>query len=69
MSRGLYFDEVYTFFTATLFHKWNLDPEIVHIICYSDDPDGATPDEKRIAAEFELDLESYEKALDKVMNS
>lgn len=83
--------------TATLFHKWNLDPEIVHIIRYSDDPEGATPDEKRLAAElkavretvmpngeitedsiatakdtieeFELDLESYEKALDKIMNS
>jgi len=83
--------------TATLFHKWNLDPEIVHVIRYSDDPDGATPDEKRLAAElkavretvmpngemtdesiatakdtieeFALDLESYEKALDKVMNA
>jgi HD-like signal output (HDOD) protein len=82
--------------TATLFHSWNLDPEIVHIIRYSDDPDGATPDEKRVSAqlkairetvmpngeitddsiatakdtieEFELDLASYEKALEKVMN-
>ncbi len=83
--------------TATLFHKWNLDPDIVHIIRYSDDPEGATPDEKKMAAElkavretvmpngeiteesiaiaketieeFELDLEAYEKALEKVMAS
>jgi len=82
--------------TATLFHRWNLDPEIVHIIRYSDDPDGATPDEKRMAAqlkavretvmpngeitddsiatakdtieEFGLDMQSYERALDKVMS-
>jgi HD-like signal output (HDOD) protein len=83
--------------TATLFHRWELDPEIVHIIRYSDDPEGATPDEKRLAAElkavretvmpngeitedsiavaketieeFDLDLESYEKAVDKILNS
>ncbi len=82
--------------TATLFHRWNLDPEIVHIIRYSDDPEGATPDEQKMAAElkavretvmpngeitddsiatakdtieeFGLDLESYEKALEKVMD-
>ena len=81
--------------TATLFHHWNLDPDIVHIIRYSDDPDGTYEDEKEMAAklkviretvmpngeiteesiatakdtieEFELDLESYERALDKVM--
>ena len=81
--------------TATLFHHWNLDPDIVHIIRYSDDPEGTYEDEKEMAAklkviretvmpngeitpesiatakdtieEFELDLESYERALDKVM--
>lgn len=83
--------------TATLFHRWNLDPEIVHIIRYSDDPEGATPDEQRMAAElkavretimpngditdesiatakdtieeFGLDIASYEKALEKVMDA
>ena len=83
--------------TATLFHRWNLDPEIVHIIRYSDDPEGATPDEQRMAAElkavretvmpngeitdesiatakdtieeFGLDMASYEKALEKVMDA
>jgi len=83
--------------TATLFHRWNLDPEIVHIIRYSDDPEGTNPDEQRMAAqlkavretvmpngeitddsiatakdtieEFGLDMETYEKAVDKVMNS
>jgi HD-like signal output (HDOD) protein len=38
--------------TATLFHQWGFDPEIVHIIRYSDDPEGATPDEKQMAAEL-----------------
>jgi HD-like signal output (HDOD) protein len=83
--------------TATLFHAWGLDPDVVHIIRYSEDPEGANPDEQRMAAqlkvvresvmpngeiteesiataketieEFELDLEAYEKALDKVLNS
>jgi len=83
--------------TATLFHHWNLDPDIIHTIRYSDDPDGTYEEEKEMAAElkviretvmpngeiteesiavakdtieeFELDLESYEKALDKVMNA
>ncbi len=82
--------------TATLFHHWNLDPDIIHTIRYSDDPDGTYEDEREMAAElkvvretvmpngeiteesiaiakdtieeFELDLESFEKALDKVMN-
>lgn len=81
--------------TATLFHNWNLDPDIVHIIRYSDDPEGTYEDEKEMAAklkviletvmpngeiteesiamakdtieEFGLDLESYERALDRVM--
>jgi len=83
--------------TATLFHEWNLDPDIIHIIRYSDDPDGTYEEEKEMAAElkviretvmpngeineesialakdiieeFELDLESYEKALDKVLSA
>jgi len=83
--------------TATLFHKWGLDPDIVHIIRYSDDPEGTGPDEQKMAAElkviretvmpngeitedsiatakdtieeYSLDLESYEKALEKMENS
>jgi len=84
--------------TATLFHRWNLDPDIVHIIRYSDDPEGASlPEEQRMAAElkavretvmpngeitdesiatakdtieeFGLDMASYEKALEKVMDA
>jgi len=83
--------------TATLFHAWGLDPDVIHIIRYSEDPEGANPDEQRMAAqlkviresvmpngeiteesiatakdtieEFELDLEAYERALDKVLNS
>ncbi len=38
--------------TATLFHKWNLDPNIVHIIRYSDDPEGTTEDDRRMAAQL-----------------
>ncbi|QOP45575.1 HDOD domain-containing protein [Sulfurimonas paralvinellae] len=83
--------------TATLFHKWGLDPEVVHIIRYSDDPEGTGPEEQRMAAElkavretvmpngeitdesietaketieeFDLDLESYEKALEKILEA
>ena len=83
--------------TATLFHRWGLDPDIVHIIRYSDDPEGTGPDEQRMAAElkavretvmpngeiteesiataketieeFELDLELYENALEKILNT
>jgi len=82
--------------TATLFAKWNLDPAIVKIIRYCDDPyDAAKGDEKKMAAElkairetvmpngeitdesiatakntieeFGLEMQSYEKALEKVM--
>jgi len=82
--------------TATLFTKWELDPNINHIIRYSDDPEGASlPEEITMAAqlkavretvlpngditeesvavakdtieEFSLDMEGYEKALDKVL--
>ena len=83
--------------TATLFHKWNLDADIIHTIRYSDDPEGTVEEEREMAAElkavretvmpngeiteasiataketieeFGLDLESYEKALEKVLNN
>jgi len=83
--------------TATLFHAWNIDPDIIHTIRYSDDPDGTYEEEKELAAElkvvretvmpngditeesiaiakdtieeFDLDLEAYERALDKVLNN
>lgn len=82
--------------TATLFHKWNLDSNIIHTIRYSDDPEGTVEEEREMAAElkavresvmpngditeasiataketieeFGLDLASYEKALEKVLN-
>lgn len=80
--------------TATLFTKWNFNPDIVHLIRYSDDPEGAVADDRVMAAElkavretvmpngeitdesiataketieeFGLDLESYERALERV---
>ncbi len=83
--------------TATLFHNWNLDPDIIHLIRYSDDPEGTVDKDREMAAElkavretvmpngeitdesiataketieeFGLDLESYERALDRVLNS
>lgn len=83
--------------TATLFHHWNLDPNIIHTIRYSDDPEGTYEEEKEMAAElkviretvmpngeiteesiaiakdtieeFELDLDSYEKALEKILDA
>jgi HD-like signal output (HDOD) protein len=83
--------------TATLFHKWNLDADIIHVIRYSDDPEGTSEEEREMAAElkavretvmpngeiteasiaiaketieeFGLDLESYEKALEKVLSN
>jgi len=82
--------------TATLFRHWNFDPEIIHVIRYSDDPEGTVEDDRKMAAElkavretvmpngeiteesiataketieeFALDLESYERALDRVLN-
>lgn len=81
--------------TATLFHKWNFDPDTIHVIRYSDDPEGTIDEDREMAAElkviretvmpngeitdesietaketieeFNLDLENYERALDKVM--
>ena len=83
--------------TATLFHHWNLDPDIIHTIRYSDDPEGTYEEEQEMAAElkviretvmpngeiteesialakdtieeFELDLNSYEVALEKVLSA
>jgi len=83
--------------TATMFHKWNFDPDVIHVIRYSDDPEGTTGEDKEMAAalkviretvmpngeitdesieiaketieEFNLDLESYERALEKVLNA
>lgn len=83
--------------TATLFHNWNFDPDIIHIIRYSDDPEGTIEEDREMAAElkavreaitpngeitdesiaiakdtieeFELDLDSFENALEKVLNS
>lgn len=83
--------------TATLFHNWNLDPNVIHIIRYSDDPDGTYENEKEMAAElkairetvnpngeitdesieiaketieeYQLDMQSYERALERVMSA
>ncbi|MBU1990077.1 HDOD domain-containing protein [bacterium] len=83
--------------TATLFNNWNLDPNIIHVIRYSDDPDGTYDDEKVMAAilkavretvlpngeiteesiaeakdtieEYELDLQGYEKAVEKILEA
>ena len=83
--------------TATLLNRWNLVPDIVHLIRYSDDPDGANEYEREMAAQlkavreavttqgeiteesillakdtiltFKLDMEGFEGALNRVMNS
>ncbi|MEN8302640.1 MAG: HDOD domain-containing protein [Campylobacterota bacterium] len=83
--------------TATLFHNWKFDSDIIHIIRYSDDPDGTDGEYREMAAElkavreavmpngeitdesiatakdtieeFRLNLESFENALKKVLNS
>ena len=44
--------------TATLFTKWKFDPDTVHIIRYSDDPEGANPDEVKMAAYLKAIRES-----------
>jgi len=82
--------------TATLFRNWNFDPEIIHVIRYSDDPEGTMEEDREMAAElkairetvmpngeiteesietaketieeFELDLVSYERALERVLD-
>ena len=83
--------------TATLFNNWHLDPQIIHVIRYSDDPEG-TMDEDRVMAaqlkairetvmpngeitdesiataketieEFDLEMTSYEKALEKLLEA
>ena len=83
--------------TATLFYKWNFDPELIHIIRYSDDPEGTHGEEQEMAAilkairetvtpngevtddsiaiakdtieEFNLDLEGYERALERLLEN
>lgn len=84
--------------TATLFNKWGLDPEIVHVIRYSDDPEGCSHErETQLAAylkavrecvlpngditeesialaketieEYELDLEAFENAVQRVQGA
>ena len=83
--------------TATLFYNWNFDPELIHIIRYSDDPEGTHGEEREMAAilkviretvmpngeitedsiavakdtieEFDLDLEGYERALDRMLEN
>lgn len=81
--------------TATIFHKWNFNADMVHVIRYSDDPEGTIEEDKEMAAylkairetvlpngditeasiataketieEFDLDLDTYEMALEKVL--
>ncbi|RUM62433.1 MAG: histidine kinase [Sulfurimonas sp.] len=83
--------------TATLFNHWHFEPEMIHLIRYSDDPDGTYGEERAMAAElyairetvlpdgsmtaesitrakeiieeFELDLPSYERALEHVLEA
>lgn len=83
--------------TATIFHQWNFNEDVVHIIRYSGDPEATVEDNKEMAAylksiretvlangsitdesiataketiaDFNLDLESYERALEKVLAS
>jgi len=38
--------------TATIFNRWNFDPEITHVIRYSDDPEGTVEEDKEMAAEL-----------------
>jgi len=38
--------------TATLFTRWNFNPDIVHLIRYSDDPEGAVHEDREMAAEL-----------------
>lgn len=38
--------------TATLFRNWNFDPEIIHVIRYSDDPEGTMDEDREMAAEL-----------------
>jgi len=83
--------------TASLLKRWKLVPDIIHLIRYSDDPDGANENEQKMAAQlkavreavtiqgeiseesiitakdtimtFKLDMEGFEEALSKMMNS
>jgi HD-like signal output (HDOD) protein len=38
--------------TATLFNNWHLDPTIIHLIRYSDDPEGTMDEDREMAAEL-----------------
>lgn len=83
--------------TATLFNHWHFEPDLIHLIRYSDDPEGTYGQEQEMAAklkavretvlpngditdesiaiaketieEFNLDLEGYEIALKKILQS
>lgn len=83
--------------TATLFNHWHFEPDLIHLIRYSDDPEGTYGEDQEMAAElkavretvlpngeitddsiamaketieeFHLDLEGYESALEKILQS
>jgi len=38
--------------TATIFTRWNFDPQITHVIRYSDDPEGTIAEDREMAAEL-----------------
>lgn len=44
--------------TATLFNHWNFEPDVIHLIRYSDDPDGTHDEEREMAAELKTVRES-----------
>jgi len=46
--------------TATLFHNWKLDPDMIHLIRYSDDPEGSSEDERKIVAQLKAVRETVE---------
>lgn len=83
--------------TASLFHKWGLEPKMIYIIRYANNPANANEDDKELTAylkairetvlengeitedsiaaakatieEFGLNLEQYESALEKLINT
>jgi len=38
--------------TATIFNHWNFEPDLIHIIRYSDDPESLSDEEQRMAAQL-----------------
>ena len=36
--------------TATLFYNWNFDPDLIHVIRYSDDPESTYDEDRKMAA-------------------